>query len=98
MSTSDLATTGISSGRDQAQLLKKMIDDLFVPQEGIGVNLSLVTNSATLIQATLAGKGPDVALFVSKDTPVNLAMRNALVRSISLRILKRLPASLWRPR
>lgn len=79
MSTSDLATTGISSGRDQAQLLKKMIDDLFVPQEGIGVNLSLVTNSATLIQATLAGKGPDVALFVSKDTPVNLAMRNALV-------------------
>lgn len=79
MSTSDLATTGISSGRDQAQLLKKMIDDLFVPQEGIGVNLSLVTNSATLIQATLAGKGPDAALFVSKDTPVNLAMRNALV-------------------
>ncbi len=34
MSTSDLATTGISSGRDQAQLLKKMIDDLFCPSGG----------------------------------------------------------------
>ncbi|HJD24684.1 MAG TPA: extracellular solute-binding protein [Firmicutes bacterium] len=79
MSTGDLTTVGVSTGRDQAQLLKRLIDDMFTPDSGIGVNLSLVTNSTTLIQATLAGKGPDVAVFVSKDTPVNLAMRNALV-------------------
>ena len=79
MSTGDLATVGVSTGRDQAQLLKRLIDDMFTPDTGVSVNLSLVNNSTTLIQATLAGKGPDVALFVSEDTPVNLAMRNALV-------------------
>ncbi len=79
ISGADLLTTGISSGRDQAQLLKIMADDMFTSQTGIRVNLSLVTNSATLIQAVLANEGPDAALFVSKDTPVNLAMRNALV-------------------
>lgn len=82
MSTGDLTaltTGGVTAGRDQAQLLKRLIDDTFTPETGIGVNMSLVTNSTTLIQATLAGKGPDVAVFVSKDTPVNLAMRNALV-------------------
>jgi ABC-type glycerol-3-phosphate transport system substrate-binding protein len=79
VSTSDLAATGVSSGRDQAMLLKRMIDDMFVPEAGIPVDVSLVNSSATLTQAVLAGKGPDVALFVSKDTPVNLAMRGALL-------------------
>lgn len=79
VSTSDLAATGVSSGRDQAMLLKRMIDDMFIPETGINVEVSLVNSSSTLTQAVLAGKGPDVALFVSKDTPVNLAMRGALL-------------------
>ncbi|MBR5922556.1 MAG: extracellular solute-binding protein [Clostridia bacterium] len=73
----------ISNGRDQAQILKNLIDNDFTPQTGISVSLSLVstaagTSSSTLVQATLAGKGPDVALFTPKDTPINLAMRGAL--------------------
>ncbi len=79
VSTSDIAMTGISSGRDQAQILKSLVDDLFVPEKGIGVNLSLVNSSEALIQAVLANKGPDVALFITKETPVNLAIRGALV-------------------
>ncbi len=76
-------TVWISSGRDQAQLLKNLIDNYFTPETGISVSLSVVstaanTSSSTLVQATLAGKGPDVALFTPKDTPVNLAMRGAL--------------------
>ncbi len=76
-------TVWISSGRDQAQLLKNLIDNYFTPKSGISVSLSVVstaanTSSSTLVQATLAGKGPDVALFTPKDTPVNLAMRGAL--------------------
>jgi ABC-type glycerol-3-phosphate transport system substrate-binding protein len=79
VSTSDLAATGVAAGREQAIQLKRMIDDMFVPETGIPVSLSLVNSSATLTQAVLAGKGPDVALFVSKETPVNLAMRGALL-------------------
>ncbi len=76
-------TVWLSNGRDQAQILKNLIDNKFTPDTGIGVSLSIVstaagTSSSPLVQATLAGKGPDVALFTSKDTPINLAMRGAL--------------------
>jgi ABC-type glycerol-3-phosphate transport system substrate-binding protein len=79
ISTSDLRNTGVSSGRDQAMLLKRMIDEMFTSEYDIPVELSLVNSSDVLTQAVLAGKGPDVALFVSKETPVNLAMRGALL-------------------
>ena len=69
----------VSCGRDQAQVLESLITDDFSPNYGIGVNLSLVNTGTVLIQATLAGKGPDVALMVTHDLPVNLAMRGALV-------------------
>lgn len=77
-------TVWVSNGRDQAQILKNLIDNSFTPETGIGVKMSIVstaagTSSSTLVQATLAGKGPDVALFTPKDTPVNLAMRGALI-------------------
>lgn len=79
----------ISSGRDQSQILKSLIDNDFTPNTGIDVRLSIVstaanTSASTLVQATLAGKGPDVALFTPKDTPVNLAMRGALAELSSL--------------
>ena len=75
----DLGATGISSGRDQTQVIKELVDQYFVSQYGIPVNLSLIDGSATLMQATLGGKGPDVALTVYKELPVNLAMRGALL-------------------
>ena len=69
----------VSTGRDQMQILNNMINDSFTEQTGINANLSLVSTATTLIQATLAGKGPDAALMVGKDYPVNLAMRGALL-------------------
>lgn len=69
----------VSSGRDQVKIINDLINDYFVPQSGVGVNLALVDTGTTLIQATLAGKGPDVALMIAQDTPVNLAARGALV-------------------
>ena len=69
----------VSSGRDQVKIINQIINDIFVPQNNIPINLSIVDTSTTLIEATLAGKGPDVALSVPQDTPVNLASRNALV-------------------
>ena len=66
----------ISAGRDQAQVLKDLIDESFTPETGIVVDLELVQGS--LIEATLAGMGPDVALLVGEDQPVNFAIRGAL--------------------
>lgn len=70
-------TVWASTGRDQANILRRLIDD-FTSTSGVGVHLSLVGDSATLLQATLANKGPDIALFVEKTLPVNLAARGAL--------------------
>lgn len=66
----------IQSGRDQANVLKQQITSSFTPETGIGVNLELVTGA--IIEATLAGKGPDVALTRAVTDPVNFAMRGAL--------------------
>ena len=67
----------VGGGRDQAQIIRDLINDSFTPQTGIKVNVSLV--QAGLIEAILAGKGPDVVLTVSRAQPVNLAARGALV-------------------
>src|SRR5690606_18636076 len=69
-------TVWIGSGRDQANTMKAMIDETFTPETGISVNLKLV-QMHTLLPATLAGQGPDVAMQIANDIPVNYAMRNA---------------------
>lgn len=71
-------TVWVGSGRDQANVLKSLIDVSFTPQTNINVNLELV-DMGMLLQATLAGQGPDVAVQVSNDIPVNYGMRNAVV-------------------
>lgn len=79
ISANDLMATGVSSGRDQATVLKQFIDEQFTPETGIHVNLSLVSTSDTLLQAIVGGKAPDVALFVPKTLPVTLAMRGGIM-------------------
>jgi len=71
-------TVWICSGRDQSQIVKQMIDDFFTPEKGIQVNLQLVSASV-LLPSTVAGKAPDVAMYVSNGEPVNFATRNAAV-------------------
>ena len=67
----------VMSGRDQAQITKSLIDSGFTPDTGIQVNLSHV--KGTLMEAAMAGKGPDVALGVGRTQPADLALRNALL-------------------
>lgn len=74
----DAITLWVGTGRDQAQVLKSMIDDTFTPETGINVNLRLV-QMHVLLPATLAGQGPDVAMQIGNEIPVNYAMRNAVV-------------------
>ena len=66
----------VTTGRDQSQIVRQMINDMFTPQYNIPVELKLVA-AGTLLPATLAGNGPDVAYMGGSD-PVNYAIRNAI--------------------
>lgn len=70
-------TLWLTSGRDQAQVIKTMIDDMFTPDTGIGVEIKLV--SAGLTQAYLSGDCPDVSIMQGRAQPVNLGARGALL-------------------
>lgn len=72
----DAITVWITTGRDQAQVLKGLIDDSFTPDTDVSVQLRLVPPNI-LLPATLSGEGPDVAMQMGEDIPVNYAMRNA---------------------
>ena len=77
-SREDTIKVWVTTGRDQGTILKTMIDDTFTPETGIKVNVEIVDPSA-LLNAVLAGRGPDVVLSVGADQPVNYALRNASV-------------------
>lgn len=66
----------VTTGRDQGTILKTMIDDTFTPETGIRVNVEIVDPNA-LLNAVLAGRGPDVVLSIGADQPVNYALRHA---------------------
>lgn len=74
----DVLNVWVTTGRDQASIIRALIDETFTSTTNISVNLSIVDTGATLLQAALAGKGPDVAILVPKVTPINLAMRGGL--------------------
>lgn len=76
--TNKKITVWVGAGRDQANSLKALIDETFTKETGISVNLMLVQMD-TLLQATLAGQGPDVAMQVANNLPMNYAMRGAVI-------------------
>lgn len=84
-------TLWIGTGRDQANIIRSLIDESFTSVYGINVNVQLVDMN-TLLRAELAGEGPDVAIQVANtngiagavlntgnDTPVNYGLRNAVL-------------------
>ena len=72
----DVIEVWILSGRDQANILKTIIDDSFTPNTGIAVNLKLV-EAGTVMPAVVAGDGPDVVLSAQQGEPVNYILRGA---------------------
>ena len=60
-------------GRDQAQAVKSIIENKFVPQSGINIDFKMTATS--LSEAILAGREPDVSLSVAQEVPVDLALR-----------------------
>ncbi|MCL2036173.1 MAG: extracellular solute-binding protein [Oscillospiraceae bacterium] len=68
----------VGLGRDQALALKQLVDSEYNSKpENKPVTINLVQGS--ILEATLAGKGPEVALFIGGDFPVQLAARNLTV-------------------
>lgn len=64
------------TGRDQAESLSQLIQRDFVSETGINVSLKLVQGG--LVEAVAAGTGPDVALSVGINQPVDFASRKIL--------------------
>lgn len=73
----DIVEVWAPTGRDQMQIIKNLINQMFIPETGISVNLKLISEAA-LLPAVVAGEGPDVALMCQQATPINFAMRNAV--------------------
>lgn len=73
--TNETIEVWISAGKDQANIMRKLIDEDFTSRTGIQVDLKLV--GGALLPATMAGVGPDVAMNIDQITPVNFAMRDA---------------------
>ncbi len=71
-------TVWIPTGRDQAQILKQMINDDFTPNHDIAANVQLIT-SAALLPSIFAGSAPDVYSGVAMADPINLSLRDAVV-------------------
>lgn len=73
-----MLTVWMGKGRDQANVMKRLIDSYFTPETGIAVNISLVEGA--LVKATLAGQGPDVNIFTTRGEAMNLAFRGAVAQ------------------
>lgn len=71
----------IGTGRDQANVIKTLIDDRFTPEYNIGIILRLVDIN-TILPATVAGIGPDVTMSIFNSLPMDYGMRGA-VRDLS---------------
>lgn len=71
-------TVWIPTGRDQAQILKQMINDDFTPNHNIAANVQLIT-AAALLPSIFAGSAPDIYSGSLQADPINLSLRDAVV-------------------
>ncbi len=65
----------VSTGRDQAQITRNLMDNDFGPSTGIDATLKLIAGG-TLLPSVLAGVGPDVSL--GGVDVINYAIRSAV--------------------
>ncbi|MBQ7088486.1 MAG: extracellular solute-binding protein [Clostridia bacterium] len=71
-------TIWVNWSRDQTLVLNSLINSHFTAQHK-NINVTVRMTNASLLQGIMSGNGPDCSLSDSRTTPVNLAMRGALV-------------------
>jgi len=67
----------VTTGRDQAQIIRNLMDNDFSPTHDFNAELKLVSGG-TLLPSVLAGVGPDVALPGTGVDPIQYAIRSAV--------------------
>lgn len=81
----------VSASTEAAEILRELIDDSFTPQNECLINLNLLPAGQlnagavnTLMLSIISDSAPNVALGVSPNTPVELAIRDATAELSSL--------------
>lgn len=76
----------VARGTEWAETIKELADENFTPESNTLVNIRVVPSSQlnsgsanVLLLSILSGNAPDVALGVSSGSPVEFAIRNAVV-------------------
>ena len=73
----DALEVWVAYGRDQSQVIRNLVTNDFTANNGIAVDLKLVSGG-TLLPSILAGMGPDVYLGIGHGEVINYAIRGAL--------------------
>jgi len=68
----------VVTGRDEAQIIRTLMDNDFAPNSDYAATLKLVAGG-TLLPSVLAGVGPDVALPGAGADPIQYAIRSAVL-------------------
>ena len=86
VAVTDTITVWIARGTEWAEIIKEMTDERFTPQSGVEVCINVVPASQlaaggtnALMLAIAAGNAPDVALGTDSNSPVEFAIRDAVV-------------------
>ena len=66
----------LSTGRDQFEVIRRLINESFESQNDVKVSLKLI-GADVVLPATATGNGPDVAIQIANSAPVNFAFRDA---------------------
>ena len=72
-----------TTGRDQANIIRSMVNNDFTKNYGVAVSLKLVAGGS-LLPSVLAGVGPDVSMGHGSSDAINWAIRSALVEVTDL--------------
>ncbi len=84
--TNKVIDVWISRGKEWAEIIKEMADEDFTPNTGIGIKINVLPSGQleagsvnALLLSICSGKAPDVALSVGTNSPVEFAIRDAVV-------------------
>ena len=72
-------TMWIGGGRDEAEMLSRIIRERFTSSTGIHVNIKLINARISMVEAFLSNQVPDVSVALGQSMPVDLAARGALL-------------------
>lgn len=75
----DVMTCWITLGRDNATVVTNLVNNEFNIRDDIKTKVNMKLVQGGIIEATFAGKGPDLVLFMGGDFTIQLASRGVLV-------------------